>query len=280
MENTLIISPAYNVSPKIENVLCSLSKYRNNCLFVNDGSTDNTSLLIEKAGFSLINLPYNSGVSKSILTGLQYALKKGYKYVILIDADGQHNPNDIEAFATQLFFSDAVFANRFTANKEIPSCKLTANAFASAIYQEISNYFIPDVSCGYKGFKITQEIIDYLSYAEGYSLIYKLVNYFINKKIDVKYVSTQAIYYFEDLLSTRTEELIALLSSARQLCNTSISDELYKLLNELLQKIIHRQNFNATFCDITFYSFYLEKYDSYIIQAPLDKICNFYNQGD
>lgn len=280
MENILIISPAYNVANKIEKVLCSLNKYKNHCLFINDGSTDNTSQLIEKAGFSVINMPDNTGVSKSVLTGLKYALENGYKHVILIDADGQHNANDIEIIANQLIYTDAVFANRFTTIQNIPSCKITANAFASAIYKEISNYYIPDVSCGYKAFKITQEIIDFLSYTEGYSLIYKLVNYCIIKKYDVNHISTQAIYYFEDLLSTRTEELIALLSTAIQLSNIYAKDKSHEKLNELLQKTISRQNFSAMICNINFYAFYLEEYDSYILQAPLDKIYNFYNQGD
>lgn len=280
MENILIISPAYNVSNKIEKVLWSLNKYKKYCIFINDGSTDNTSQLIEKSGFPIINMPFNTGVSKSILTGLRYALKNGYKYVILIDADGQHNANDIEMIANKLINSDAVFTNRFTKFHNIPSCKITANAFASAIYKEISNYYIPDVSCGYKAFKVTPEIIDYLSYTEGYSLIYKLVNYCIIHKYDVSYISTQAIYYFEELLSTRAEELIALLSTAIQLSNIYIKDKTFKLLNELLQKTNSRQNFSATFCNINFYAFYLKQYDSYILQAPLDKIAYFYNQGE
>ena len=280
MENTLIISPAYNVSNKIGKVLCSLNKYKKHCLFINDGSTDNTPNLIEKAGFSIINMTYNTGISKSILTGLRYALEHDYKYVILMDADGQHNANDIEIMANHLKYSDAVFANRFNTTHNIPSCKITANAFASAIYKEISKYYIPDVSCGYKAFKITQKNVDFLSNTEGYSIIYRLVNYCIIQKYNVNYITTNAIYYYEDLLSTRTEELIALLSTAIQLSSIYAESKLQKRLNELLSKAICRQNFSAIFCNINFYAFYLEKYDSYILQAPLDKIHTFYNQGE
>lgn len=280
MKNFLIISPAYNVSHKIEKLLCCLTKYKSHCLFINDGSTDNTSLLIEKAKFPIINLPHNNGVSKSILIGLEYALKNNYEYVILIDSDGQHNPSDIDIIANELLFSDAVFTNRFTSPELVPSCKITANAFASAIYNEISNYHIPDVSCGFKAFKITPKVVDYLSTAEGYSLIYKLVNYCITNNYNVKYIPTQAIYYFNDLLSTRTEELIALLSTALQLNNVYGQRTLYSSLNDSLDKVISHQNFSATFCNIDFHAFYLKEYDSYILQAPLDTIYNFYNKGD
>lgn len=280
MKNFLIISPAYNVSHKIEKLLCYLAKYKSNCLFINDGSTDNTSLLIEKAQFPIINLPHNTGVSKSILTGLEYAQKNNYQYVILIDSDGQHNPADIEVITNQLHFSDAIFTNRFTVPHLIPSCKITANAFATAMYKEISNHFIPDVSCGFKAFKITPQIVDYLSYTEGYSLIYKLVNFCITSNCNVKYIPTQAIYYYNEILATRAKELIALLSTAIQLNNVYRQHKLQYLLNEILSKVVSRENFDVTFCNINFHAFYLERYDSYILQAPLDKIYDFYDRGD
>lgn len=275
-EKTIIISPAYNVSGKIEKVLKGLYNYKSNCLFINDGSTDNTYHLIKDSGFLVINMICNRGVSACILTGLQYALEHDYTYAILIDSDGQHNTDDIELIINQLIHSDAVFANRFTINQNIPSCKITANAFASAIYKDISNHFIPDVSCGYKAFKITHQMLDDLSHAKGYSIIYELVNYCLTQNYNINFFPTQAIYYFENLLSTRANELIALFSSAMKYCQIpSLSNTLYNLF----QKVVSRKNFCAMFCNINFHAFYLRKYDSYILQAPLDNVYKFYTQG-
>lgn len=276
MENILIIIPAYNVSGQISKVLWDLDKYKNNCLFINDGSTDNTFELIEKEGFTVFNKLCNDGVSKAVLMGLKYALENNYEYAVLMDADGQHNPQDIDKFVKELEVSDVVFANRFASMRDIPSCKIVANAFAAALYKEVANYFIPDVACGYKGFKISQEVVDYLSNAAGYSVIYKLVNYFIRRDADIKYILTKAIYYSDCLLCTRIDELIALLRAVIELDDTCMGKKSYELLDELLKKVLKHQNFDIILCNINFSAFYLKEYNSYIFQAPLDRICDLY----
>lgn len=277
MKRVLIIIPAYNVAEQVETVLCGLKDYKDNCLIVNDGSTDNTSEKVKREGFNTIDLPYNSGVSKAVLAGLNYSLENNYQYAVLMDADGQHNPHDIGKFINALNKHDIVFANRFDSSALVPSCKIAANGFASAIYKAISGDFIPDVSCGFKAFRISQDLVSYLKASESYSVVYRLVNYALLNNKPTFFIPINAIYSPNELLCTRTNELESLISSAIELerhCHTS--SIAHVPLNMLYQSVLSHQNFEISLCGIHFFAFYLNSYDSFIIQASLKEVQNYY----
>ncbi|MBO4996997.1 MAG: glycosyltransferase family 2 protein [Lachnospira sp.] len=277
MEETLIIVPAYNVSNQIKSVLFRMKKYKRNCLLINDGSSDNTLEIIKQENFRVINMPYNCGVSQAILEGLKYALENDYKYVLLMDADGQHNPDDIDKFLNALKDYDIVFGNRFDSTISIPTCKTIANAFASAVYKQVSSRFLPDVACGYKAFKVSKDLIDYLLMSKGYSIVYRLVNYSILMDIPIFNISTNAIYYYNSFLGTRTNEVNALLTSAIELNNIYFKlNDLHEKLNTLLEKILTNQDIDIILSDIHFYAFYINAYNSYIFQASIDEVNNYY----
>lgn len=277
MERTLIIIPAYNVAKQIRPIFAHLEKYKKDCLFINDGSSDDTLKIIRQEGFRVINIPYNSGVSNAIIEGLKYALYNNYDCVILMDADGQHNPNELNKFINALGRYNIVFGNRFDSIASIPSCKIIANTFASAIYKEVSNCFIPDVACGYKAFRLTQDIIEYLIASDGYSIVYRLVNYSILMNLPIFNVSINAIYYSDNFLCTRTDEIIALLTSVIELNSFHLKlDILQETLNSILKKILEKQDFDIWLSNIHFFAFYISKYNSYIFQAPLEKIYDYY----
>ena len=64
-------------------------------LVVDDGSSDSTADIARAAGAQVISHDKNRGNSAAIKTGFQYALEKGFDYVVTIDGDGQHNPDEI-----------------------------------------------------------------------------------------------------------------------------------------------------------------------------------------
>jgi len=87
----LIIIPAFNEEKSIGNVLKSIDKTFK-VLVVDDGSVDRTTLISKKFGAQIIKLKKNSGVDNALNKGFSFAKKNKYKFVITIDADGQHNP--------------------------------------------------------------------------------------------------------------------------------------------------------------------------------------------
>jgi glycosyltransferase involved in cell wall biosynthesis len=107
--------PAFNEEPRIGSVVLKTKRYVNDVFVVDDGSTDSTAMVAELAGAKVIRLEVNSGYSSALLTGFQQIRLKGYSAVVMLDADGQHDPTDIDALLAPILASEAdlVIGSRF-----------------------------------------------------------------------------------------------------------------------------------------------------------------------
>ncbi|RAV05439.1 glycosyltransferase family 2 protein [Paenibacillus sp. YN15] len=95
----LAIIPAYNEAGTIGDVIRSIKKHQPSVdiLVVNDGSADHTSEAARLAGAaSVLELPFNLGIGGAVQAGYRYACKKNYDLAVQIDADGQHDPAELE----------------------------------------------------------------------------------------------------------------------------------------------------------------------------------------
>ena len=88
--DVLVIVPAYNEQESISAVLTSLLENDYHVLVVDDGSTDCTRKIAQDAGIDVLTLPFNLGVGGALRTGFKFAIRRGYRAVVQIDADGQH----------------------------------------------------------------------------------------------------------------------------------------------------------------------------------------------
>ena len=104
MDKLIVIIPAFNEEKSIGNVLKNINTALNKSTFkkkfriilINDGSTDNTYLVAKKYGNTdIFSHKINKGLGAAVKTGLNICKKLNAKYVVKIDADGQHNASDI-----------------------------------------------------------------------------------------------------------------------------------------------------------------------------------------
>ncbi len=121
-DKEIIIIPAYNEERYIGKVIDKIkSLYESiDILIINDGSTDNTSSIAKDKGAIVIDLPYNLGYGIALQTGFKYANKYEYKYVITMDADGQHEPACIADLLLEIKKSEVnlVIGSRFLKNEK------------------------------------------------------------------------------------------------------------------------------------------------------------------
>ena len=82
-------------------------------LVVNDGSTDQTASRAAQAGAAVITLPINVGVGGAMRTAFLYAQRGGYTALVQVDADGQHDPADVDRLLEALGEADVVVGTRF-----------------------------------------------------------------------------------------------------------------------------------------------------------------------
>jgi len=92
-QRTLVIIPAWNEAASVGVVVADVTARGFDVLVVDDGSTDATSAIAERAGATTLPLPVNLGVGAALRCGFRYALEHGYDSVVQVDADGQH-PSD------------------------------------------------------------------------------------------------------------------------------------------------------------------------------------------
>lgn len=111
----LIAIPAWNESGSVGEVVRHVKDAvpQAAVLVVNDGSTDNTAQRAREAGAITISLPFNVGVGGAMRTAFLYAKREGYDALVQVDADGQHNPEEIDELLRGLDSADIVVGSRF-----------------------------------------------------------------------------------------------------------------------------------------------------------------------
>ncbi len=89
-----IVVPALNEATTIAAVVARIGQY-GQAIVVDDGSTDDTADLARNAGAEVLTHPVNMGYDAALNTGFARAAELGCEYIITIDADGQHNPEQL-----------------------------------------------------------------------------------------------------------------------------------------------------------------------------------------
>jgi glycosyltransferase involved in cell wall biosynthesis len=107
--------PAWNEEGSIGDVIAKVNEHQPDAdvLVVDDASSDATSTLAAKAGATVVSLPFNVGVGGAMRTAFLYAQRHGYSALIQVDADGQHDPADLDELIRGLEQADVVVGTRF-----------------------------------------------------------------------------------------------------------------------------------------------------------------------
>lgn len=111
----MVAIPAWNEAESIADVISKVNEHRPDVdvLVVNDGSTDATATVAEASGATVVSLPFNVGVGGAMRTAFLYAQRHGYSGLVQVDADGQHDPADLNRLLDGLRDADIVVGTRF-----------------------------------------------------------------------------------------------------------------------------------------------------------------------
>lgn len=115
MTGVFIIVPAYNEGRALKATLENLRSYRHVVVVVDDGSQDDTAAVAAQFPVHLVRHAINLGQGAALQTGMTYALERGARYIVHFDADGQHNPAEIDSLLEPLIRgeADVVLGSRF-----------------------------------------------------------------------------------------------------------------------------------------------------------------------
>lgn len=143
-----VVIPAFNEAASIGPLVASLrlvGPWRE-ILVVDDGSTDDTGARASEAGAVLIRHPYNKGNGASVKTGIRRA---SGDFVLVLDADGQHQPADAARLVSRLGDYDLAVGARSTAT-QATMARRAGNAALNALATYLTGQRIPDLTSGFR----------------------------------------------------------------------------------------------------------------------------------
>lgn len=153
----LIVIPAWNEEAVLGDVLKAVKAEKPSfadILVVSDGSVDATASIARAAGVAVLDLPLNLGVGGAMRAGFQYARRSGYQYACQLDADGQHDPGEIETLidTASREGADVVIGSRFAGkgNYEARGPRKWAMNLFSFILSRVCHTRLSDTTSGFK----------------------------------------------------------------------------------------------------------------------------------
>jgi len=149
------VIPAYNEESHIGGVLEGVKRYipADQIIVVDDGSTDGTAVTAENAGVRVIAHRENKGKGVALRTGFQWmVLEAGIEAIFTLDADGQHDPNEIPVFIERYRKThvDILIGNRMSRTEGMPLVRLLTNRFTSRVISLRTGCTIEDSQSGYR----------------------------------------------------------------------------------------------------------------------------------
>jgi glycosyltransferase involved in cell wall biosynthesis len=185
-----VVIPAYNEGDSVDRVVRKVQELRPDAeiLVVDDGSPDNTAETARAAGARVIRHPYNKGNGAAVKTGIRHATGD---VVLLLDADGQHPPEDIERVLAEVGEYDLVVGAR-TRDSESAWIRNVGNSIFNRLATYLSGRKIPDLTSGFRAMKrdMIMEFIHLLPNLYSYPTTSTLA--FIKAGYNVKFVSIRA----------------------------------------------------------------------------------------
>ena len=146
--------PAYCEEGTIARVILSVQKYVDRVLVCDDGSTDMTGQIAEKLGAIVVMHERNEGKGNALKSLLGTALKLGADIVVLIDGDGQHNPDDIPSLIEPILDSkaDLVVGSRYLDGNgiEAPLYRRLGLRVLNYLHRRVNKLSVSDAECGFR----------------------------------------------------------------------------------------------------------------------------------
>lgn len=167
--DTLILIPTYNNAGTLTNVLERALSQGLPVLVVDDGSTDGTAALLDNAlaaartpntpiscpdgaenALFVVHHAINQGKGRALKTGFEWAREQGFEYVITLDSDGQHFPEDIPTLLAAKAPRTLVVGSRNIQAHGMAGSSTFANKFSNFWFTLYTWNPLPDTQTGYR----------------------------------------------------------------------------------------------------------------------------------
>jgi glycosyltransferase involved in cell wall biosynthesis len=172
----MLALPVFNEQKHLNAVLDEVGKYIGDILVVDDGSTDDSKLILaRREDVCIISHPNNRGYGQSIIDAFHFAIGCAFEWVITMDCDLQHEPSQIPNFLAAIAEGDVdiVSGSRYLrecpANDQPPAERRQINKIITEKINEKLHLNLTDAFCGFKAYRVAS--VERLKLTEtGYGL--------------------------------------------------------------------------------------------------------------
>lgn len=194
----LALIPAHQEGPRIGAVVAGAARHLP-VLVVDDGSTDDTAARAQAAGARVLPQRPNQGKGAALRAGFRQALDEGWDAVITLDADGQHDPDEIDRFVIAFDApgpagppAELIVGRRDF--RRMPAVRRLSNALGTAIFSWAVGQPIPDNQSGYRllGRRLMTAMLD--SREAGFELEVEMLAVCLRRGWTLGWVPVSTIY--------------------------------------------------------------------------------------
>ena len=161
------VIPCYNTSRACIDVVRRARDHADRVIAVDDGSTDDTLEALRETACEIVRLGVNRGKGVALRHGFEAALAGECDYVVTLDGDGQHRPEEIDALIARAVEtgSDVVVGVRSVA--EMPVRSQFGNLWTRWLYRAQTGDSLRDTQSGYRAFRASalRELMDQVHWA-------------------------------------------------------------------------------------------------------------------
>ena len=195
MKRTCAIIPTYNEGKYIGSVIERVAKHNVDIIVIDDGSTDGTEDLLKTLDITFLKHRVNTGKGTALLDGFKIARERGYDYIVTMDADNQHDPDELPRFIDKISsgWADIVIGDRMHDTGNMPFKKKFCNICASKIVSAVCRQYIPDALSGYRAF--SKEVLNAIEPScERFDIVPEILIKASKKRFVIKYIGIESIY--------------------------------------------------------------------------------------
>lgn len=157
----LVAIPVYNEEKHVTDVLHEVRRYAQSVLAIDDGSTDETPVLLARQRVDVIRHGINQGYGRSLQDAFRWAAVDGHDWIITMDCDEQHEPSTLPEFEKAILRneSDVISGSRYLgASDPIGCAPRDRRAINQTITAELNarlHLNLTDAFCGFKAYRVS-----------------------------------------------------------------------------------------------------------------------------
>jgi glycosyltransferase involved in cell wall biosynthesis len=196
LKDICAVLPAYNEELVIGSVVLRTKQYVNRVIVVDDGSSDRTAEVAKLAGAEVIRLEHNTGKAYTILLGLRRARETGCTVAVMLDADGQHDPIEIQRVAglVRSGKADLVIGSRFLdKSKKTPVYRRFGQKILDTFTNISTNTKVTDSQSGFRA--LSYQALNNLDFkSDGYNVESDMIAHFSKLGLSIEEVPISVNY--------------------------------------------------------------------------------------